>query len=92
MSNQEDNLESLHIHIAGLQAVLTKRNESIKRLETKIAELESNEITESAKNKSYRQGYRDCAVEVSDSLRAIVMVLRKFDGTLLELYRAKDEQ
>lgn len=92
MNNQEDNLEALHIHIAGLQAVLTKRNESIRRLEGKIAELENNEITESAKNKSYRQGYRDCAVEMSESLRDIVLALRKFDGTLLELYRAKDGQ
>lgn len=92
MTNQEDNLESLHIHIAGLQAVLTTRNETIKRLEGKIAEVENNDITESAKNKSYRQGYRDCAVEMSDSLRDIVMILRKFDGTLYELYRAKDGQ
>lgn len=72
MSDRED----LIIHIKGLQAVLTERNETIARLEAK---LQSPELLEQAETKkAYKKGWQDAAnsmmnlsIDAAKSLRQI---------------------
>lgn len=70
----EDN-EALIIHIEGLQATLTKRNARIKELEELLAN--PNPQIEKLERRAYKQGWRDCAAELSKITRETVMQLSK---------------
>jgi hypothetical protein len=59
MTNEERNIEALHIHIEGLQATLTKRNQRIAELEAKLNNPDL--INNVAVKKSYKKGWQDAA-------------------------------
>ena len=62
MTNQEQNIENLHIHIDGLQATLAKRNIRIAEMEEDVAD--PNPRQERAIKKAYKDGWRACAEEL----------------------------
>ena len=62
MTNQEQNIENLHIHIEGLQATLTKRNKQITALQDKL--LDPLPRQEKEIRDAYRIGWRACAEEL----------------------------
>ena len=82
----EEKLEALHIHIEGLQATLSKRNETIKRLEAKIEELESSPLTDASKKKAYKQGWQDCAFTLKEVVRKTALELNQIDGEAFKIY------
>lgn len=82
----EEKLEALHIHVEGLQATLSKRNETIKRLEAKIVELETNPITEATKKKIYKQGWQDCAFTLKEIVRKTALELNSIDKEAFKIY------
>ena len=62
MTNQEQNIENLHIHIDGLQATLAKRKTRIAELEDKLANpFAGQNLTI---NRAYKDGWRACAEEL----------------------------
>jgi predicted RNase H-like nuclease (RuvC/YqgF family) len=82
----EDKLEALHIHIAGLQAILTQRNETIERLNKKVAELEINPLNEAHKNRAYKQGWKDCAFTLKEIVRKTALELNSIDKEAFKIY------
>jgi hypothetical protein len=59
VTNQEQNIENLHIHIEGLQATLAKRNLLIANMKEDVANPDPRH--ERAIKKAYKDGWRACA-------------------------------
>lgn len=91
MTNEEKNLEALHIHIAGLQATLTKRNERIAQLEAKVEELKGNPIVGAAQKKAYKQGWKDCAGHLMNTTHEMANKLREVRKDAFKLYLEGDK-
>jgi hypothetical protein len=62
MTNQEQNIENLHIHIQGLQATLAKRNLLIANMKEDVANPDLRHKREL--DKAYKDGWRACAEEL----------------------------
>ena len=62
MTNQEQNIENLHIHIDGLQATLAKRNLLIADMKEDVANPDPRHKREL--DKAYKDGWRACAEEL----------------------------
>jgi len=62
MTDLEQNIENLHIHIEGLQATLAKRNIRIAEMQEDVAN--PNPRQERAIKKAYKDGWRACAEEL----------------------------
>lgn len=86
MTNEERNLEQLHIHIAGLQATLTKRNEKIAALEKQIAELRVNPVTSKDLQTAHKRGFADCANLMDATLNEAARQFGKINRTAWKLY------
>ena len=86
MTNEENNIEALHIHIEGLQAVLTRRNARIASLEDQVAQLKANPAASAAEKKSYKQGWQDCASHLQNSVKTLARELREVDKTAFRLF------
>jgi uncharacterized protein involved in exopolysaccharide biosynthesis len=86
MTNEEKNLESLHIHIEGLQATLTKRNARITQLEAQVSELIANPEAGAKETKAYRAGWKACANQLQDATRKMAYQLREIDKQALKIW------
>jgi predicted RNase H-like nuclease (RuvC/YqgF family) len=86
MSNQERNVEQLHIHIEGLQATLTKRNARIADLEAEVAAIRKNPAASAAEKKAYKQGWKDCAGHLMEATRRHALELAKVRKEAFDLY------
>lgn len=86
MTNQERNLEQLHIHIAGLQATLTKRNEKIAMLEKQIAELRVNPVTSQDLKNAHKRGFTDCANHLDATINEAARQLGKINRASWKIY------
>lgn len=92
MNNQERNLEKLHIHIAGLEATLTRRNEKIAALEKQIAELRVNPVTNQDLKTAHRQGWAACANHMDKTVREAALELGKISRTAWALYMTASKE
>jgi hypothetical protein len=72
MNNQERNIESLHIHIDGLQSTLTKRNAKIAQLEKRLVLLEKL-----GTYNSYHEGFDACALQIVDLTAEMGILLKR---------------
>lgn len=86
MNNEERNIENLHIHIEGLQATLTKRNEHIARLEHKVETLTNNPVAGAAEKKAYKKGWQDCAGHLMEASRIMALQLSEVRKDAFRLY------
>lgn len=86
MPAPSEKLERLHIHIAGLEATLTRRNETIARLEAVIEELKVNPITDAEQKKAYRDGWQACATLLMEVTRKTAVELGKVSSDAWRLY------
>ena len=86
MNNQEQNIERLHIHIAGLEATLTRRNETIAKLELDNKNLKVNPITDAEYKKAYRNGWQACARHLMEVTRKTAVELGKVSSDAWKLY------
>ena len=62
MTEHEQKIENLYIHIKGLQATLAKRNIRIAEMEKDVAD--PNPRQERAIKQAYKDGWKDCAEEL----------------------------
>jgi hypothetical protein len=86
MSKEEDNIERLHIHIAGLEATLKRRKETILKLELEIKNLKINPITDADYKKAYRNGWQACASHLMEVTRKTAVDLGKVSRDAWKLY------
>jgi uncharacterized protein involved in exopolysaccharide biosynthesis len=86
MTNEEKNLESLHIHIEGLQATLTKRNARITQLEALVAELTANPEAGAKETKAYKAGWKAAASQLQDAAKKMAYELREIDKTAFKIF------
>jgi chromosome segregation ATPase len=86
MTNEEKNLESLHIHIEGLQATLTKRNARITQLEAQVSELKLNPESAAKETKAYKAGWKACANHLQDASRKMAYQLRDIDKQAFRIW------
>lgn len=92
MTNQELNIEALHIHIEGLQATLTKRNARIAELEAKVTELKDNPLAGVSKERAYREGWKACAGHLMETTRKTALELGKVRKEAFRLYLDGDNK
>jgi predicted nucleic acid-binding Zn-ribbon protein len=86
VTNQENNLEALHIHIEGLQATLTKRNARITQLEAQVSELKMNPEAGAKETKAYKAGWKACANHLQDAARKMAYELREIDKEAFKIW------
>ena len=86
MTNEERNLEALHIHIEGLQATLTKRNARITELTQQVAALKINPVSNAAEKLAYKQGWIACANRLQKITRETAQQLRDVNKAAFTLY------
>ena len=86
MPAPSEKLERLHIHIAGLEATLARRNETIVSLEAKVEQLKVNPITDAEYKKAYRSGWQACARHLQDVTKKTAVDLGKVSGEAWRLY------
>lgn len=67
--------ENLIVHIEGLQATITKRNERISQLEAQIAGEGADEREQRALKKAHRQGWQECASHLMETTRQAAFAL-----------------
>lgn len=65
----EDKTERLHIHIAGLEATLSKRNETIRQLREKLDAAENSPLMKQARDVGYKDGWMACASKLMETTR-----------------------
>lgn len=90
MSNEERNIEALHIHIEGLQATLTKRNARIAELEAKLADPEL--INNAAIRRAYRRGWKECAGRMMEASKETALLLKEIRKDAFEIYLEGDKK
>lgn len=86
MSKQKENLEALHIHIEGLQAVLKRRNDNIARLENVIEEMKQDHTTQHDVKNAYRKGWQDCAEKLMSTVHQAALDLRQVKSDAFRIY------
>ena len=86
MTNEERNLEALHIHIEGLQATLTKRNARIAELQQQVAALKINPVSSAAGIAAYKNGWAACANRLQEITRQTAQQLRDVNKAAFRLY------
>jgi uncharacterized protein involved in exopolysaccharide biosynthesis len=91
MTNEEKNLESLHIHIEGLQATLAKRNARITQLETQVAELTANPEAGAKETKAYKAGWKAAASHLQETSRKMAYELRAIDKQAFRVWLEGDK-
>ena len=75
--------ESLVVHIEGLQATLTKRNERIAELEAQIS---NGTLTDREKKKEYKRGWEACASEMINMTNQAAQALGKIRKDAYKIY------
>jgi chromosome segregation ATPase len=91
MSNEEKNLESLHVHIEGLQATLTKRNARITQLEAQVSELKLNPESAAQEKKAYKRGWQAAAINLMDAANKMASELREIDNQAFKVWLEGDK-
>lgn len=84
--------ESLIIHIEGLQATLTKRNERIAQLELQVETLKNNPASSANEKKAYKKGWQDCANHMMESTREMARKLSDIRKEAFGLYLDGDRK
>jgi uncharacterized protein involved in exopolysaccharide biosynthesis len=90
MTNEEKNLEALHIHIEGLQATLTKRNARIAQLEAQVAELKMNPEAGAKETKAYKAGWQAAANQLKAATTKMAYELREIDKASFKVWLEGD--
>lgn len=85
-------IESLQIHIEGLQATLTKRNTRIAELEAKVTELKDNPLAAMSKERAYKEGWKACAGHLMETTRKTALELGKIRKEAFRLYLEGDSK
>lgn len=91
MTNEEKNLESLHIHIEGLQATLTKRNARITQLEAQVTELKMNPEAGAKETKAYKAGWKAAADHLKSAANKMAYELREIDKASFKVWLEGDK-
>jgi len=92
MNNEERNIENLHIHIEGLQATLTKRNERIAQLEAKVETLTNNPVAGAAEKKAYKKGWQDAASHLQDTAKTAARALAEINKDAFRIWLDGDKK
>ena len=77
------------IHIRGLEATLTRRNEWIEELETRLS---TRAVENTALNRAYKDGWKDCAAKMMDITHKAALDLRELRADAFELYLEGDRK
>lgn len=91
MTNEEKNLENLHIHIEGLQGTLAKRNARIAELELQVAALKANPSAAANTSKAYKSGWKDCAGHLMGTTHKLAQELALVRKDAFRLYLDGDK-
>lgn len=84
--------ESLIIHIEGLQATLTKRNNRIADLEAIIEKMKMDPVSTAEQQKYYKKGWQDCSVKLMEATKEAALDLAKVHNKAFQEYKnAADE-
>ena len=79
--------ESLIIHIEGLQATLTKRNNRIADLEAIIEKMKMDPVSTAEQQKYYKKGWQDCAIKLMEATKEAAVDLAKVHKKAFDEYR-----
>lgn len=86
----EDKTERLHIHIAGLEATLTKRNQEIERLRGMLDAEGDSPTVKRARDRGYKEGWKACAGTLMEVTRKTANDLGAVHRSAFEAYLEGD--
>ena len=78
--------ENLLIHIEGLQATLTKRNQKIAELEAKLLDTPMSDEVLRAENRGFKNGWKACASKLMGTAHRAALELREIRADAFDLY------
>jgi hypothetical protein len=84
VTNEEQSIERLHIHIEGLEGTLRKRNAKIAELEAKLAD--PSLIDGPLVKRAYKNGWQACANELSKATLDAATHLKQIKNEAWQMY------